>query len=163
MHLTEVSSAVRRGIVAVFESVFRLSPVDSVTENEGDLLKAMVPSHPALLASANPCILLYLLWLPMHRMWLSWGSRDMSHVVSQLSLHILLRVRKLLAASHRDNTVLIMSLHMCRAPSHSLSLLKGDSHLRPRPPINRFLAVQIKVDFVHKNVSYKFSKPLPNK
>jgi hypothetical protein len=32
----------RRGVVAVFESVFRLSPVESVTENEGSLLKAMV-------------------------------------------------------------------------------------------------------------------------
>ena len=120
MHLTEASSmAVRRGVVAVFESVFRLSPVESVTENEGDLLKAMVPSHPALLASANPCILLYLLWLPMHRVWLSWGSREMPHVVSQLSLHILLRVRELLAARH---AVLIMSFRTCRAPSHSLSL-----------------------------------------
>ena len=32
----------RRGVVALFESVFRLSPVESVTENEGSLLKAMV-------------------------------------------------------------------------------------------------------------------------
>jgi len=32
----------RRGVVAVFESVFRLCPAESVTENEGALLKAMV-------------------------------------------------------------------------------------------------------------------------
>eukprot|EP00277_Geminigera_cryophila_P018740 CAMPEP_0179434028 /NCGR_PEP_ID=MMETSP0799-20121207/18344_1 /TAXON_ID=46947 /ORGANISM="Geminigera cryophila, Strain CCMP2564" /LENGTH=181 /DNA_ID=CAMNT_0021212401 /DNA_START=54 /DNA_END=599 /DNA_ORIENTATION=- len=32
----------RRGVVAVFESVFRLSPCESITENEGDLLKATV-------------------------------------------------------------------------------------------------------------------------
>ena len=40
--LNTVMSVAGSGVVAVFESIFRLCPSESITENEGDVLKAMV-------------------------------------------------------------------------------------------------------------------------